>query len=144
MCDLKGRGREHKGAPSSDVLDNNFHIWKLYRQMASYGHVELAPLFHALAEPKRVEIVRLLSSGPRRAGALSQAVGVAAPAMSKHLRLLLDAGIVADERASDDARGRVFRLRPESMGAIQAWLDRLQAEWDAQLASFKAHVEGKR
>jgi len=47
--------------------------------------------------------------------------------MSRHLRVLLQAGIVADERPPLDARARVFRLRPESIVAVQAWLDQLQA-----------------
>jgi DNA-binding MarR family transcriptional regulator len=63
--------------------------------------------------------------------------------MSKHLRVLLRAQVVADERAPDDARVRVFRLRPESVVALRAWLDQLQAQWDEQLGSFKRHVEKK-
>jgi DNA-binding transcriptional ArsR family regulator len=61
--------------------------------------------------------------------------------MSRHLRVLLQAGIVADERPPQDARARVFRLRPESIVAVQAWLDELQAHGDEQLASFKRHLE---
>jgi hypothetical protein len=61
--------------------------------------------------------------------------------MSRHLRVLLDAGVIVDERPADDARARRFRLRPESMTAMRAWLDQIQAEWDEQLASFKRHVE---
>ena len=61
--------------------------------------------------------------------------------MSRHLRLLLQLGVVADERLADDARARVFRLRPESIVPLQAWLDQLQAHWDEQLQSFKRHVE---
>jgi len=63
--------------------------------------------------------------------------------MSKHLRVLLQAGVVADERPADDARVRLFRLRPESVVALRAWLDQLQAQWDEQLSSFKRHVETK-
>jgi DNA-binding transcriptional ArsR family regulator len=63
------------------------------------------------------------------------------PAMSRHLRVLLQNGIVDDERLPDDARARVFRLRPESIVPLQAWLDQLQAHWDEQLQSFKRHVE---
>jgi hypothetical protein len=55
--------------------------------------------------------------------------------------VLLRAGIVADERPSDDARTRVFWLRPESITTLRDWLDELQAAGDAQLASFKRHVE---
>ena len=61
--------------------------------------------------------------------------------MSRHLRVLLAAGVIDDERIAEDARARVFRLRPGSLVALQAWLDQLQAEWDEQLASFKRHLE---
>lgn len=100
-------------------------------------------LFGALADPTRQHVVQLLSAGPRRAGELASASGTSAPAMSRHLRVLLAAGIVADERRPDDARARVFRLRPESFVAVQAWLDQLGAHGDEQLASFKRHVEGR-
>lgn len=102
---------------------------------------DLAPVLGALADPTRLHAVELLSTGPRRAGELAGELGVSPPAMSKHLRVLLKAGIVADERLSEDARARIFRLRPESVVAVQAWLDQLQAHWDEQLSSFRAHVE---
>jgi len=55
--------------------------------------------------------------------------------------VLLRAGLIADERLAEDARARVFRPRPQSLAALRAWLDQLQAHWDEQLASFKSHVE---
>ena len=97
----------------------------------------------ALAEPTRRRVVELLGQGPQRAGSLAAAVGVSAPSMSRHLRVLLEAGVIADERVAEDARARVFRLRNEPIVALQAWLDQLKAEWDEQLGSFKRHVEGK-
>jgi DNA-binding transcriptional ArsR family regulator len=100
-------------------------------------------LFAALADPTRRQVVQFLGQGPRRAGELAMAAGVSAPAMSRHLRVLLQAGLVADERTAADARARVFRLRPQPVAAIAAWLDQLQAHWDEQLQSFKRHVEGK-
>jgi DNA-binding transcriptional ArsR family regulator len=102
---------------------------------------DLATLLQALADPARVRVVEVLSRSPRRAGDLADAVGVPAPTMSKHLRVLLAAGIVADERGASDARVRVFRLRRESVVAVRAWLDQVQAHWDEQLRTFKAHVE---
>jgi DNA-binding transcriptional ArsR family regulator len=95
----------------------------------------------ALADPTRQRVIQLLSEGPRRAGELAAASGTSAPTMSRHLRVLLNAGIVGDERPSDDARARVFWLRPEAIGAVRAWLDELQAAGDEQLAAFKKHVE---
>ncbi len=98
-------------------------------------------LLRALAEPTRLGVVRLLSAGPRRAGELAGDLGVSAPALSKHLRVLLTAGVVEDERVPDDARARIFRLRTDSVAGLRAWLDQLQALWDEQLAAFKAHLE---
>lgn len=101
----------------------------------------VAELFEALADPTRRRVVEMLGSKPARAGELAAALGTSAPAMSKHLRHLLRAGLVADERDAADARVRVFRLRPQRVTAIQAWLDQLQAHWDAQLRSFQRHLE---
>lgn len=104
---------------------------------------ELAPLLTALADPTRRRVVQLLSAGPRRAGELAAASGTSASTMSRHLRVLLNAGVVADERPSEDARTRVFWLRPEAITPLRDWLDNLQAAGDEQLASFKRHVEGR-
>jgi DNA-binding transcriptional ArsR family regulator len=103
--------------------------------------IDVAVLFGALADPARRQVVELLGTGPRRAGELAAAAGMSAPAMSRHLRVLLLAGVVTDERTSQDARMRYFRLRRQPLAALQAWLDQLQAHWDEQLASYKRHVE---
>ncbi len=101
-------------------------------------------VFEALADPRRRQVVQLLSIRPHRAGELSDAAGMSPPAMSRHLKTLLEAGLVEDERVHDDARLRVFKLRPQSLVAVQAFLDQLQAEWQTQLRSFKRHVEAKK
>jgi DNA-binding transcriptional ArsR family regulator len=102
---------------------------------------EVATVFAALADPARRQVVQLLGASPRRAGELAAAAGLSGPAMSRHLKVLLRAGIITDERTSQDARMRYFRLQPQSLTALQAWLDQLQAHWDEQLASFKRHIE---
>ena len=98
--------------------------------------------FAALADPTRRHVIQLLGRGPRRAGELADEVGTSASALSRHLKVLLDASIVEDERIPEDARVRLFKLRPDSLVAVQAYLDQLQAEWRDQLDSFKRHVEG--
>lgn len=107
------------------------------------GVVDLAIVMRALADPDRLRVVELLSEAPRRAGELARDLGVPPPTMSKHLRTLLEAGVVNDERRQDDARVRIFRLRHESVVSVRAWLDQIQAHWDEQLGSFKSHVERK-
>jgi DNA-binding MarR family transcriptional regulator len=88
-------------------------------------------------------VIQLLGRRPRRAGELADEVGASAPAMSRHLKLLLDSSIVETERIPEDARVRLFKLRPDSLVAVQAYLDQLQAEWAEQLGSFKRHVEAR-
>lgn len=100
-------------------------------------------VFEVLADPKRRQVIQTLGSGPRRAGELAREVGASAPAVSRHLKVLLDASIVEDERIPGDARVRLFKLRPDSLVAVQAYLDQLQAQWRDQLGSFKEHVEAK-
>ena len=99
--------------------------------------------FSVLADPTRRKVLELLSDRSRRAGELAAAAKTSAPVTSRHLRILLESGFVADERVPDDARARVFRLRREPIGDVQAWLDQLQAHWNEQLTSFKRHVEAK-
>src|ERR671931_556144 len=98
---------------------------------------ELAPLLTALSDPTRRGVVQLLRDGPRRAGELAAASGTSAPTMSRHLRVLLEAGIVTDERRDDDARARVFWLRPESVAPLREWLHELQAARGEQLAAVQ-------
>jgi DNA-binding transcriptional ArsR family regulator len=102
---------------------------------------DVGEVFGALADPTRRRVIELLGQRERRAGELSAAAGTSAPVMSRHLRVLLEAGIVVDERVPEDARVRVFRLRPESVEALQAWLDQLQAHWNEQLGAFKRYVD---
>ncbi|HEV2901744.1 MAG TPA: metalloregulator ArsR/SmtB family transcription factor [Gaiellaceae bacterium] len=104
---------------------------------------DVEAFFLALADPTRRRVIELLGDRAHRAGELAAAAGTSAPVMSRHLRILLEAGFVADERVPGDARLRVFRLRPEPVTAIQAWLDQLQAHWNEQLGAFKRHVQTK-
>jgi DNA-binding transcriptional ArsR family regulator len=105
---------------------------------------QAAAAFEVLADPTRRRVVELLGQRPHRAGELAREVGTSAPVMSRHLRVLLGAGLVADERMPDDARARVFSLRRAPLVAVQAWLDQVQAHWTEQLGAFKRHVEEER
>jgi DNA-binding transcriptional ArsR family regulator len=103
----------------------------------------LVDVFEALADPTRRRVVQLLGTRPHRAGELADATGISQPAMSRHLKILLTTGLIEDERVPEDARVRLFKLQPESLVAVQAFLDQLQAEWRTQLRSFKRHMEAK-
>jgi len=98
----------------------------------------------ALADPTRRGVVDLLRASPRRAGELSLALEMSPPAMSRHLRLLRESGLVEEARDEADSRARVFRLRKEPFEALGRWLDQVEALWTDELASFKAHAEKTR
>ena len=95
----------------------------------------------ALADPTRRRVVELLREGPQRASDLARAVDMSPPAMSRHLKTLLQQGLVADARDPEDARVRLFRLRPDRFDELDDWLEHIRAFWTEQLANLKRHVE---
>jgi DNA-binding transcriptional ArsR family regulator len=97
--------------------------------------------FSALSDPTRRAVVDLLRRKPRRAGELSAALAMSPPAMSRHLRVLRESGLVDEERTDGDARVRVLRLRAEPFDELRRWVDEVEQFWTGQLAAFKAHAE---
>ena len=97
----------------------------------------------ALADPARRRAVELLAVRAYRAGELAEALGVAAPAMSKHLRVLRRQGIVSEQSPEFDARVRIYSLRSAPMVDLRSWLAAAEQGWAQQLASFAEHVGGE-
>lgn len=100
--------------------------------------------FAALADPHRRRAVELLGQRPRRAGELAEALGLPAPAMSRHLRELKQSGLVEETHPPFDARVRIYTLKAGAMADLKKWLADTERMWADQLASFKTHVEKKR
>lgn len=100
--------------------------------------------FAALADPTRRAAIELLRAEPRRAGDLAGALAITPPAMSRHLRVLRRAGLVEEEGRPEDARVRIYRLRPQRFGELRDWLTQVEAFWTGQLDAFKAHAERTR
>jgi DNA-binding transcriptional ArsR family regulator len=89
----------------------------------------------ALADPTRRAVFERLRSGPRSVGALAHGMPVSRPAVSQHLKVLKEAGLVADR---PEGNRRVYYVDPDGLGALRGWLDQF---WDAALAAFQAEVE---
>jgi DNA-binding transcriptional ArsR family regulator len=89
----------------------------------------------ALADPTRRAIFERLRRGPQPVAALAHGLPVSRPAVSQHLKVLKDAGLVSDR--ADGAR-RIYRVDPDGLGAIRAWLDQF---WDASLSSLQVALE---
>src|SRR5271168_1855592 len=83
--------------------------------------------FKALAEPNRFQIVEMLLEGPRPVGDLVETLGLRQPQVSKHLRVLSDAGIV-DVRV--DAQRRIYALRPAPLKELEVWIERYRRIWE--------------
>lgn len=99
-------------------------------------------IFAALADPVRRRAVELLGQRPHSAGELAGALGLAPPAMSRHLRALKEGGLVEDGHPSFDARVRIYSLKDGATAELKQWLAETEALWTHQLAAFKRHVEG--
>ena len=80
----------------------------------------MLPTFSALAEPNRLRIIELLREGPRPVGEIAARLHLRQPQVSKHLRVLSDAGLV---EVHPSAQQRIYRLRSEPFQAFDAWLE---------------------
>jgi DNA-binding transcriptional ArsR family regulator len=92
--------------------------------------------FTALGDPTRRAIFEQLRSGPRSVGELASLLPVSRPAVSQHLRVLSEAGLVAAER---DGTRRLYRVAPQGVAELR---DYVNGFWDEVLAEFKQRVEG--
>jgi DNA-binding transcriptional ArsR family regulator len=91
-----------------------------------------------LAEPNRRRILDLLVERERPVGELVDALAVSQPAVSKHLRVLREAGIV---ESRVEAQRRVYRVRPEPLREIDVWLEPYRAMWARSLDALEQHLD---
>jgi DNA-binding transcriptional ArsR family regulator len=95
-------------------------------------------VFDVLAEPNRRRILDLLRVSQRPVGALVDQLGLSQPAVSKHLRILREAGLV-DVRV--DAQRRLYSVRPEPLRAIDDWLHPYRQMWASRLDDLERHLD---
>jgi DNA-binding transcriptional ArsR family regulator len=92
----------------------------------------------AIAEPTRRRILDAVREGERSVNDLVEIVGMHQPGVSRHLKVLRDAGLV---EARPDAQRRLYRLRPEPLRELDAWLEPYRAEWSNRLDALERHLE---
>jgi DNA-binding transcriptional ArsR family regulator len=99
---------------------------------------DVARALDALGDPTRRAVLELLRDGERSVRELTDDTEVSQPAVSQHLRVLRDAGLVTVRPVGTR---RLYRVQPDGLSALRAWVDGF---WDDALGAFAAHVEGER
>ena len=92
-------------------------------------------ILSALAEPNRLQIVELLRRKPLAVGQIVERLGLRQPQVSKHLRVLSDARLVEVQPVGQQ---RIYRLRPQALKELDAWLDPYRRSWDERFEQFDA------
>ena len=96
------------------------------------------PAFAALADDTRMRIVETLAAGDRSVNDLVGMFSISQPAISRHLRLLRDSGVVEVEPAG---KQRIYKLRPEAVSEFAGWAERIRLTWDARFDALGAHLD---
>ncbi len=99
---------------------------------------EMPAVLEVIAEPTRRRILDAVREGERSVNELVEKVGMNQPGVSRHLKVLRDAGLV---EVRHDAQRRLYRLRPEPLMELDAWLEPYRTEWSARLDSLEQHLQ---
>jgi DNA-binding transcriptional ArsR family regulator len=95
-------------------------------------------VFEIIAEPSRRAILSLLASSEQSVGEIERQLRMPQPTVSKHLRVLRDAGFV---ESAVDAQRRLYRLKPEPLREVDAWLDQFRRFWSAHVDALERHLD---
>ena len=106
--------------------------------MASAGAPPISDAFGVIAHPVRRQIVVALASGEMAVRDLADTLPVTRPAVSQHLRVMLDVGLVTQQRVGREHR---YRLHPQRLDEIRFWLDALDASWARAMRRLGEHLE---
>ena len=98
----------------------------------------MASVFEIIAEPNRRAILNLLLSSQHSVGEIERQLHMPQPAVSKHLRVLRDAGFV---ESTVDAQRRLYRLKPEPLEEVDAWLAPFRRFWSAHVGALERHLD---
>ena len=103
----------------------------------TYEQAACERAFAALADPSRRQVFERLRAGPLPVGDIARGMPVSRPAVSQHLKVLKEAGLVTDRA---DGTRRIYAIDPQGLAALRSWLDQF---WDDVLMAFAAEVERK-
>jgi DNA-binding transcriptional ArsR family regulator len=94
-------------------------------------------VLQAIADPSRRIVLTMLRGGPATAGDIAAALPIARPGVSRHLRVLRDAGLV---EVRQEAQRRIYSLRPEPLAEVDAWLEAYRALWQQRFTALHTEI----
>jgi DNA-binding transcriptional ArsR family regulator len=98
---------------------------------------QLDEIFHALSDSSRRRMIERLSEGPASVSELARPLDMALPSVVKHLGVLESGGLVTSEKTG---RVRTYRIAPDAIGAVESWLAKRKARWNAQFDRLDEHL----
>jgi DNA-binding transcriptional ArsR family regulator len=107
--------------------------------MVTQARINSSAVFGAVADPTRRAILDALRDRSLPAGEIARHFPISRPAVSRHLRVLREAGLVTERR---EAQARWYSIVPEPLAELDAWLNKYRLFWAARLHDIKHHVEG--
>jgi len=118
---------------------NRYSLYALTSICADEYSRRVESIFEVIAEPNRRAILSLLVASEQSVGEIERQLGMAQPTVSKHLRVLREAGFV---ESTVDAQRRLYRLKPESLQELDAWLAPFRRFWSAHVDALERHLDG--
>ena len=106
--------------------------------MPTWSYTVMESVFEIIAEPSRRAILSLLVSSQQSVGEIERQLRMSQPAVSKHLRVLREAGFV---ESTVDAQRRLYRLKPEPLQELDAWLAQFRRFWSAHVDALERHLD---
>ncbi len=120
------------------IAEVDSHLYTLTRIYLLMYVWNVESVFDIIAEPNRRAILSLLIESPKSVGEIERELGMTQPTVSKHLRVLREAGYV---EAAVDAQRRLYRLIPESLQELDSWLSPFRRFWSAHVDALERHLD---
>ena len=120
------------------VVSSVLRIYALTRIYSIQYTRSVESVFEIIAEPNRRAILSLLASSEQSVGEIERQLRMPQPTVSKHLRVLRDAGFV---ESTVDAQRRLYRLKPEPLQELDAWLAQFRRFWSAHVDALERHLD---
>ena len=108
--------------------------------IAAANKARVERILDALADPTRRRIVELLAASPMTASQIHAAFPIANPAVSRHLRVLREAGLIVERPVAGDRRVRLYALERGGLDELAAWVAGVSSSWQEQLDAFEDYV----